>query len=105
MKKQWICKPGSVPAVRVLAIYLRRPSRDASIVLPSNSDGPPFLALTPMMDAVDASLVYANFPPPVCTARMSPYAWWALTPPSHPYRTSAAVVFFCTCKPSRTSIG
>lgn len=31
------------------------------------------------------SLVYMNFQPPGCTAPMSPLAWWALTPPSHPY--------------------
>ena len=31
------------------------------------------------------TLVYANFHLPMCTARLSPAAWWALTPPSHPY--------------------
>ena len=31
------------------------------------------------------SPVYMNFQPPGCTAPMSPLAWWALTPPSHPY--------------------
>ena len=44
--------------------------------------------MRPREDAVGASPVYANFQPPVCTARMSPYAWWALAPPSHPYRHS-----------------
>ena len=34
------------PPKRVLAIYLRRRSHDVSIVLPSNSGGPPSLALT-----------------------------------------------------------
>lgn len=31
------------------------------------------------------SPVYTNFQLPTCTARMSPCARWALTPPSHPY--------------------
>ena len=31
------------------------------------------------------SLVYMNFQLPMCTARVSPHGWWALTPPSHPY--------------------
>ena len=29
--------------------------------------------------------VYANFQLPECTARTSPYVWWALASPSHPY--------------------
>ena len=82
-KKQWGCKPGSVLLCRHLlgdlravpAIYLLRRSRDASIVLPSSLGGPPSLVLAARVAAVDASLVYANFPPPVCTARMSPCAW------------------------------
>ncbi len=31
------------------------------------------------------ALVYMNFQLSGCTALMSPLAWWALTPPSHPY--------------------
>ena len=37
------------------------------------------------LSSMETSPVYANFQHPECTARMSPYAWWALTPPSHPY--------------------
>ena len=33
--------------------------------------------------------VYMNFQRPMRTARLSPDAWWALTPPSHPYHTRA----------------
>ena len=45
------------------------------------------------------SLVYMNFQPPMCTARMSPHDRWALTPPSHPYpchQMPWAVIFFYT---------
>jgi len=44
-----------------------------------------------------------NLQPPAGTARLSPAAWWSLTPPSHPYPTKnivnninkcRAVVFF-----------
>ena len=36
------------------------------------------------------ALVYMNFQLPMCTARMSPHGWWALTPPSHPYPKCAS---------------
>ncbi len=60
------------------------------IVLPSGSGGPSSRcrcrsSLGEGLSAPASSPVYANFQPPVCTARMSPCAWWALTPPSHPY--------------------
>ena len=67
---------------RVLIIYPHAPSLMRSIVLPSGalcSRG------TKSRTGNPHSPVYMNFQPPMCTARMSPHDWWALTPPSHPY--------------------
>ena len=38
--------------------------------------------------------VYANLQLPDGTAHGSPHGWWALAPPSHPYRYLSAVIFF-----------
>ena len=48
-------------------------------------------------------MVYMNLQPPDGTARLSPAAWWSLTPPSHPYLLAKAVVFFCHIQPSPTA--
>ena len=83
-----------------LVIYPLPASPPVSIVLPSGSDGQPF---HPHKTARTLP-VYANFQHPECTARMLPYAWWALAPPSHPYLYNIilAVIFFCTDQPSLT---
>ena len=41
------------------------------------------------------TMVYMNLQPPVDTAQRSPAGWWSLTPPSHPYFFSKAVILFC----------
>ena len=41
------------------------------------------------------TMVYMNLQPPVDTAQRSPAGWWSLTPPSHPYSSKEAVIFFC----------
>ena len=41
------------------------------------------------------TLVYMNFQLLTCTAHMSPCAWWALTPPSHPYPTAIMTAGGC----------
>lgn len=41
--------------------------------------------------------VYMNFQLPGCTAPMSPPAWWALAPPSHPYHPCGWRLFSSTC--------
>ena len=47
--------------------------------------------------------VYANLQPPDGTALRSPAGWWSLTPPSHPYHMTVAVVFFSRLQLSPTA--
>ena len=83
-------KPGSVPVMPLVpAIYLLRTSPCVSSVLPSIA----FLTET-RADNPYMAMVYMNLRPPAGTARRSPADWWSLTPPSHPYLASEAVIFF-----------
>ena len=99
------CKPGFVPLVcagrygaAVSVIYLRRVSPHVSIVLPSNAPC-----------GLGRAALYVRWFTRTFSLRgaqpdASPLGWWALTPPSHPYRSTmgrAAVVFFCTDRPLR----
>ena len=72
----------------VLVIYLLHKSPHASSVLPS------IASLLRTRAGNPQSMVYANLQSPDETASMSPYCWWSLTPPSHPYRKSAVIFFF-----------
>ncbi len=102
-KKQWPYKPGSVHEshghkchVVLAACHLSTTGVTTSLYRSTLQLGR--TALSPRSPRPprgnhrqhEASLVYANFQHPECTARMSPYAWWALTPPSHPYPTLVA---------------
>ncbi len=77
-----IKKEGSQPVSRVLClprgqvsvIYLSRQSPDGFSGLPSD-----------MGRATLLTSVYMTLQLPRRTALVSPQAWWALTPPSHPY--------------------
>ena len=62
----------------VPVIYLAATSPPQSIVLPSE-------VLQATWAGSPQPSVYADFQPLRCTAHMSPYDWWSLTPPSHPY--------------------
>lgn len=89
------CKPGSVTCMASLpVIYPDLASPPSSIVLPSN-DGRAGSPNDAGLRGLSASDVHS--PQHHCRS------WWALTPPSHPYRLrKAAVVFFCTCLSLRT---
>ena len=50
------------------------------------------------------SPVYMNFQLPGCTAPVSPLAWWALAPPSHPYPARAGRLFSSTSTVPRGSL-
>ena len=82
-------KPGSVPAGRVVAIYLRRRSPGAS------SDRYPRARRATLSPAglrcpagplTRNALLFGLAPGGVCLAGRSPGRRWALTPPFHPYR-------------------
>ena len=97
-KQKLTCKPGSVRSVRVpsvSAINLGGMSPYCSVTLEPRAFHPPAQAGSPLTP------VYLNLQLPRHTAPVSPQAWWALAPPSHPYL--AAVVFFCAAQPSPTA--
>lgn len=84
-KNQSDYKPGSVPQnVRCLPFIRACRCRHALSFYPPayRSTRERIRASNPLPP------VYANFQLPMCTARMSPHGWWALTPPSHPYLLS-----------------
>ena len=92
---QRACKPGSVcPAVRGCLPFIH----DQCYHWPL-SFYPPARAGRPLL----WSPVYMNFQLPGCTAPVSPLAWWALAPPSHPYPACAWRLFSSTstgpCEP------
>ena len=97
-KQKLTCKPGSVRSVlvpSVSVINLDRMSPYGSVTLKPRAFHPPAQAGSPLTP------VYLNLQLPRHTAPVSPQAWWALTPPSHP--CLAAVVFFCAAQPSPTA--
>jgi len=98
IKQKLTCKPGSVESVHVpslSAINLDLSSPAGSVALQPRAFYPPAQASSPLTP------VYMNLQLPRRTALVSPQAWWALAPPSHPYL--AAVVFFCVYQPLPTA--
>lgn len=94
--RQLSYKPSSVRDSRESpsVIYLSPQLPAGVIVLPSGVTK--FRADNPQTP------VYANFQRLDCTARTSPCARWALTPPSHPYHPCGWRLFSSTvCLPSR----
>lgn len=98
-----------------MLLHLARTQRLSFIRAPCHHDALSFYPLTchrynihynRTRTSSPQTLVYMNFQLLMCTAHMLPCAWWALTPPSHPYRSTgasrpwahhaAAVVFFCS---------
>ena len=76
-RKHCPCKPGSVPprGRRLPFIYADGYPTAPAFYPPSEPE---------VSGGQPSPTVYANLQPPDGTARRSPAAWWALTPPSHP---------------------
>ena len=74
-------KKGSLPISRVLCAAYATACHLSTTAVTSR----PLSFYPPARTGRPQAPVYMNFQHPGCTARMSPCAWWALTPPSHPY--------------------
>ena len=88
-----------------MLLHLARTQRLSFIRAPCHHDALSFYPLTchrynihynRTRTSSPQTLVYMNFQLLMCTAHMSPCAWWALTPPSHPYKPCGLRLFSST---------